>query len=478
VKTLSLGLRCTATLVLVAVCLFLCGGFWFTTSEWNPEIFGRYSVKWFIGALTANALIILCTWGCLRFVWSGSRVPTMRHSSYDTASGLSPGKRLLFSGAIIVPVLLCVEAVLQYYDVAPAEPGKALVAGIERNFHASLQQVDRVKRDGKWLRAYHGRVHDLAKTSDFRVVCLGGSTTWGHRLDLEDTWPAILEEVLRAEGYDAEVINAGRPYHTTAQSLTNYSLQMRHYDPDVVVIMHGINDLARSFPQPGEPGIELDYGSYQGPMRRVLDVFQRSINPSFWERVQLLDPPAIYRLICQQTALDRKFYGDLRHEAKVVEVPGIDVGLDAFPTIASFRSNLEYLLRLCRADGRRVLLATQAHVYEREDFDALDHALETTRKTLLVNADGIPVSRRSVQLAMQAIRETTLDIAAQFSVPVADVERAVNAQLEYFMDDFHPNPRGSTLAAHAVFDGLRPILDDLQTLHARRDVGAVATTQH
>jgi hypothetical protein len=213
-------------------------------------------------------------------------------------------------------------------------------------------------------------------------------------------------------------------------------------------------------------------------MRRVLDVFQRSINPSFWERVQLLDPPAIYRLICQQTALDRKFYGDLRHEAKVVDVPDIDVGLDAFPTISSFRSNLEYLLRLCRADGRRVLLATQAHVYEREDLDALDPTLETTRKTLLVNADGIPVSGRSVQLAMQAIRETTLDIAVQFSVPVVDVERAVNAELEYFMDDFHPNPRGNTLVAQTFFDGLRPILDDLRMRHARKDVGAVATTQH
>ena len=461
-KTLSVCIRSTATLVLMAACLFLCLGFWFTTSEWDPAIFGRYSVKWFAGSLAANAVIILCTWSCVRAVRPAQGPPRADRPDMNTVKRLSTGKRLLFGAIVVIPALVALEAGLGYLGVAPLPPEPMSIAGTEQHFHALLQHVDRIEQNGKLVRAYRGKAYDQVKTTEFRVVCLGGSTTWGHRLPQEDTWPAILEEMLRRDGYDIEIINAARPYYTTAHSLGNYCLQMRHYDPDVVVIMHGMNDLERSFPQPGEPGVEWDYGSYQGPMRRVLETYQQKQRPGPWHPLDMLNRSVIYRLICEQTALDRKFYGDLRREAEGDHTSGIDVGLDAFPTIAIFRSNLEYLARLCLDDGRLVLLSTQPHVYERTDLDALDNVVEVTRKEFLIDRDRQPISRRGVRLGMRGIRDATLDVAKRFNMALADPERAVNAQLEYFMDDLHLNAGGNTVAAEAIAEALRPILDLLR----------------
>lgn len=80
-----------------------------------------------------------------------------------------------------------------------------------------------------------------------RVVCLGGSTTYGWSVkDDGQTYPAWLQRVL-AEDLPAglrgvEVINAGLPAGTTAELLTHFHFKWRYYAPDVVVINTGGND--------------------------------------------------------------------------------------------------------------------------------------------------------------------------------------------------------------------------------------------
>ena len=295
------------------------------------------------------------------------------------------------------------------------------------------------------------------------MVCLGGSTTWGHRLPGEAAWPALVEASLRAEGYDVEIINAGRPWYTTAHSVTNYALQMRHFDPDVVVVMHGMNDLERSFPLPGEPAGEWDYGGYQGPMRRVLEVYRDAQDGTPWRPGDWLDSLALHRLVRDRTAIDRKFYETMRSPVASDAPTNADVGLEAFTTLAPYRANLEYLVDLCRRDDRTVVLCTQPHVYAREDLSVLDGVIEVTRKQFLKTADGRPISRESVRLGMKSVRNIVMDVARHDNVTLADPERAIGDHLDYFMDDLHLNAQGNALAAEVVTDALRPLLDQQQS---------------
>ena len=93
---------------------------------------------------------------------------------------------------------------------------------------------------------------DLDFTKDakvFRILALGGSTTWGYLLDdPDDTWPSQLEGILNdalSENSDfdkIEVINGGLNYATSAELLLHYLFRDRYLDPDIVIIHTGGND--------------------------------------------------------------------------------------------------------------------------------------------------------------------------------------------------------------------------------------------
>jgi len=80
-----------------------------------------------------------------------------------------------------------------------------------------------------------------------RILCLGGSTTYGWGTPrAEDAYPAQLERILAKNlppGFTGvEVINGGVPFGTTAENLTHYHFKFHYYKPDIVVINPGGND--------------------------------------------------------------------------------------------------------------------------------------------------------------------------------------------------------------------------------------------
>ncbi len=103
-----------------------------------------------------------------------------------------------------------------------------------------------------------------------RIVCLGGSTTahnwkvkppqWGYPWFLEQE----LKKVFATD--DIEVINFGTPMYCSEHSLIVWLTAARDYHPDIVIIMHAINDLIRSFEHPSLSlgHFREDYGHYYG----------------------------------------------------------------------------------------------------------------------------------------------------------------------------------------------------------------------
>jgi len=95
---------------------------------------------------------------------------------------------------------------------------------------------------------YRGKAVDLRRTPGVvRVLCLGGSTTYGWGTPrAEDAYPAWLEKILAQDLPQGvrgiEVINAGIPFGTTAEILTHYHFKFHYYRPDIVVINPGGND--------------------------------------------------------------------------------------------------------------------------------------------------------------------------------------------------------------------------------------------
>lgn len=93
---------------------------------------------------------------------------------------------------------------------------------------------------------YRGRPVPMTRTPGvLRVLCLGGSTTYGWSVDDPAlAYPAKLEQHLRAElgSETVEVINAGVPWATSAEILTHYHFKWHYFRPDLVIVNAGGND--------------------------------------------------------------------------------------------------------------------------------------------------------------------------------------------------------------------------------------------
>ena len=95
---------------------------------------------------------------------------------------------------------------------------------------------------------YRGKAVAFRRTPGVaRILCIGGSTTYGWGTPrAEDAYPAQLERILAQDlppGIKGvEVINAGIPFGTTAENLTHYHFKFHYFRPDIVVINPGGND--------------------------------------------------------------------------------------------------------------------------------------------------------------------------------------------------------------------------------------------
>jgi lysophospholipase L1-like esterase len=284
--------------------------------------------------------------------------------------------------------------------------------------------------------------------TEFRIVCLGGSTTYtseveDHRL----TYPALLERELRDHGYgNVRVVNAGAPGWSSWESLINFEFRVLDLDPDLIIVYHAINDVHSRLVWPPQ--------AYQGDNSGRRAQVERVFVPGLLERSTLLrilmiragwsvSHSALLR------SLDRApdtYYGDLFRSQKQrgVYPEGIfeDVSaremLDRNPPIY-FRRNIENIVEIARMRGARTLLATFAYSS--------------------AFSDEPRVASDEYRFALDQANELLRDIANERKVALFDFARAFPQEPEYYTDGRHVNEKGAHLKAqlfaqHLVESGL------------------------
>ncbi|NLJ06365.1 MAG: SGNH/GDSL hydrolase family protein [Sphingobacteriales bacterium] len=78
----------------------------------------------------------------------------------------------------------------------------------------------------------------------FRIIAIGGSTTYGTGVSDHQTWPYYLDSLLEPK---AEVLNFGVSGHSTVEHLAQSFLIVPDYHPDAVILLCGLNDLRNCF---------------------------------------------------------------------------------------------------------------------------------------------------------------------------------------------------------------------------------------
>jgi acyl-CoA thioesterase-1 len=80
------------------------------------------------------------------------------------------------------------------------------------------------------------------------IVVVGDSLSSGYGVGAGQSWVAMLEDRLQAEGYDYKIVNASIAGDTSAGGLARLPRLLAQHDPELVVIELGGNDGLRGTP--------------------------------------------------------------------------------------------------------------------------------------------------------------------------------------------------------------------------------------
>jgi len=270
----------------------------------------------------------------------------------------------------------------------------------------------------------------------YRVVCVGGSTTFGAGiLGDENTWPARLEARLSSALPDRriEVWNAGVPGYTTAENVIYLTLRLIDFHPDMVVLYEGYND----FKPNRYPGFVSDYSHWR----------DRDVTPPR----PLLDHLRFY---VKMRALAARFAS--APEAPVKD-PRSGEKLKRFDTVgeeglAAFRRNLETMIAVSREAGARVALATYAHPCT--EGNLREHP------DLFVYLPGyLPnLTFKGVLDAFDRYNDAVRAVAVARGTRLADAARSIPADTSLFVDHVHFSAKGADVFAGVVAEAILPVI--------------------
>jgi lysophospholipase L1-like esterase len=196
---------------------------------------------------------------------------------------------------------------------------------------------------------FRGEEISLEKPSGvYRIVAIGGSTTFGVYLPYNETYPYFLQGKLREDLNTPaiEVVNAGLTGSTTAESLHRLFTQVLPIQPDMVIIYHGYNDL---FP-------------------RVFNDFQNDYY--HFRKSDPNNPPGLSRFLVWRLTLKAlnpmAFAGDYDQTSIIWQIKNLSdsdsVRMENFyaSDAGAFEQNLEYIVTSLMANGVQPVLATFA----------------------------------------------------------------------------------------------------------------------
>ncbi len=111
------------------------------------------------------------------------------------------------------------------YELVPGATGR--VGGVDATINAQ---------------GYRGSEGRPGKSPGYRIILLGDSVTFGMGLPLEDTFAFQLQQLLRQESQNMEVLNFGVIGYDIIQEVAHLEVQGLAYFPNLVVVSYVLND--------------------------------------------------------------------------------------------------------------------------------------------------------------------------------------------------------------------------------------------
>lgn len=261
------------------------------------------------------------------------------------------------------------------------------------------------------------------RTSAYRVICLGGSTTEGCYLDDSETWPTQFQQRWKRTDGAVWVASAAVSDYDSGHHLRWLESSPLVAQVDCVVVLVGANDLVRPLfgfdsGWPAPPGL-LQLGT--------MDLCKQIWNVRLGHGL-LVDPEG--RLLMQN-----------RRDRAIEPPPG---GWQPDKLLADYRVRLSKLCEAARRRHVRLVFVTEAVLWD--DF------LDEKASKILWLARTQPEPRSWEVLQPGRLREAIdrynlalLEVCRREQVEVVDAALSLSGVEAYFYDDYHPNEQGCAM---------------------------------
>jgi hypothetical protein len=302
--------------------------------------------------------------------------------------------------------------------------------------------VIRVDRQGFIMPS---KIHDRP---DLTIVFLGGSTTECIYVDEANRFPYLVGHLLERQTHlKVNSYNAARSGNNSLHSLNILLNKVVNLKPDIVVMMHNINDLAILM-------YEKTYWNTnpsRSPIQERLPTFKRvgqDLRQDFY-LVRGLTFPNLSRELKKIFAFAGKSKGDEFHGVR-----GQKIAIDQKLLVREFSLNLLTFINLCRARGITPVLMTQAS-------RLTDHPDPLIQKLMGNLEAGQGITYAEFKGAFDRLNRTIRDVGAKNQVLVIDLAGEIPPVKENICDVAHFNDRGSRLVAARIATGLTPVISSL-----------------
>jgi len=300
----------------------------------------------------------------------------------------------------------------------------------------------------------------------YRVFTLGGSTTFLENLidnPTEKHFTALLQTSLQEArpAWRIEVVNAAANAHTSMQSLIKYVTLIRDLQPDLVLVMHAVNEAQ-------EGAVEEHVLAWKRPYER--DYMHDARALLRWSQQGGLGRPQrpLWRegrvVSAVQQGLRNTFASDLRRRAPLTALERRRLAeLEALAPRDSFIRNERTLARLLRADGVRFGVMSQPTMFRPGGIDGgVGYLTPDDAAVWRFRGRRERVYDETWMRVLARLNAAARGVAREENGLFVDLEAAVPPDWACFYleraDGVHMNERGCALAAEALHAAVLPLI--------------------
>ena len=254
------------------------------------------------------------------------------------------------------------------------------------------------------------------KSADtIRIIAVGGSTTVNERpysvnqIDYQKALEAKLTDGFKEITF--EVLNAGGDAYSSAQSLINIEFRLVEFDPDIIILMHNIND---SSVNAFRGGATSDYSNKYAQSYYLNPLLQGSLSlTGFLTQSRFLSKIGLPQLLAHKS-------GDL------------DADNEFTYGLHLFHRNLASIASICRLHNIDLVLLSQPYSMEPHEY-----------------------IRKEVFLAYD---KAISDVAKEQGVYFIDMFSRFGHEKKNFVDQFHYSTEGIQRFSSILYADLRSIV--------------------